>query len=89
VNFLLPQRAFVQLAYRAYPFQQVMLDGSAVAVIPTALGLIGFWAEAGSHALQVTPYLSPLRQVMLLASALAALLASGLLLLSFFRQQRP
>lgn len=89
LNFSLQQRAFVQLAYRAYPFQLVMLDGSAVTVIPTALGLIGFWAEAGSHALQVTPYLSPLRRVTLLASALAALVASGLLLLSFFRQQRP
>lgn len=88
LNFSLRQRAFVQLAYRAYPFQRVMLDGSSVPVIPTALGLIGFWAEAGSHALQVTPYLSPLRQVTLLVSALAALSAFGLLLLSLFRQQR-
>ena len=88
LNFSLQQRAFVQLAYRAYAFQQVMLDGSPVTVIPTGLGLIGFWAEVGSHAIRVTPYLSPLRQATLLVSALAALLAFGLLLQSFIRQRR-
>ena len=85
LNFSLRQRAFVQLAYRAYPFQQVLLDGRPVAVVPTALGLIGFWADAGSHEMQVTPQLSLLRQVTLLLSALAALLLFGVLLRSFYR----
>ncbi|MBI4631565.1 MAG: hypothetical protein HY740_07620, partial [Chloroflexi bacterium] len=49
LNFSLPQRAFVQLAYSAYPYQKVVLDGQTIQVTPTTLGLIGFWAEGGTH----------------------------------------
>lgn len=68
-TFDLSQRAFVQVAYSHYPNQNVRLDGTRLAATPTPLGLIGFWAEAGTHTLAITPELSPLRQRCLLASA--------------------
>ena len=85
LNFSLPQRAFVQLAYSAYPYQKVILDGQTIPVTPTALGLIGFWAEGGTHAVTVTPQLSPLRQWTLAVSAITAILLIVMIVLPIRR----
>jgi len=85
INFSLPQRAFVQLAYSAYPYQKVMLDGQTIQATPTALGLVGFWAEAGAHAVTVTPELSPLRQWTLAASAITIIILIAIIILPIRR----
>ncbi len=85
LNFSLPQRAFVQLAYSAYPYQKVILDGQPIQVTPTALGLIGFWAEGGTHAVTVTPELSPLRQWTLAVSAITTILLIVMIVLPIRR----
>jgi len=85
INFSLPQRAFVQLAYSAYPYQKVVLDEQTIQVTPTALGLIGFWAEGGAHAVTVTPELSPLRQWTLAVSAITAILLIVMIILPIRR----
>ena len=85
INFSFPQRAFVQLAYSAYPYQKVVLDGQTIQVTPTALGLIGFWAEGGTHAVTVTPELSPLRQWTLAVSAITVILLIVMIVLPIRR----
>jgi len=85
LKFDLPQRAFVQLAYTAYPYQKVVVDGQTIQVTPTALGLIGFWAEGGTHTVTVTPELSPLRQWTLAVSALTAMILIAMIVLPIRR----
>lgn len=79
LDFSLPERAFIQLAYSAYPYQKVLLNGLPVTVKPTPLGLIGFWAEPGTHTVQVLPELSPLRKITLAVSATSLLVAAALI----------
>jgi len=80
MEFSLPERAFVQLSYSAYPHQKVILDGQRLTATSTALGLIGFWADAGEHTLTITPELSPLRRWTLAISGISALFALALML---------
>lgn len=88
LQFSLPRRAFVQAAYSAYPYQKVTLDGAPISVTPTALGLIGFWANAGEHTVVITPELSLLRQWTLAIGGLATLIALAVLLLPNRHQSR-
>ncbi|MBI5081715.1 MAG: hypothetical protein HZB17_10480 [Chloroflexi bacterium] len=66
-------KAFMQLAYSAYPYLEVKVDGQVVPVTTTALGLIGFWTDAGEHTVTLTPKLSLVRQLTLAISLTAAL----------------
>jgi hypothetical protein len=43
LNFSLPERAFVQVSYTAYPYLQGVLDNKTIEITPTANGLVGFW----------------------------------------------
>jgi hypothetical protein len=74
MTFDLPRRAFLQAAYSDYPNQKVSLDGTRIIVTPTALGLVGFWAEAGIHTLVIAPELSVLRKRCLLVGAVVTLI---------------
>jgi hypothetical protein len=74
MDFSLPERAFVQLSYSAYPYQIVLLDEQEITVTPTPLGLIGFWVEAGEHTVKILPELSPLRKITLAISGLTFLI---------------
>ncbi len=80
LNFVLPQPAFVQISYSAYPYQQVELDGQPIQTTMTALGLIGFEATAGEHTVIVQPELSPWRKVTLPISLATFVLTVGLAL---------
>jgi hypothetical protein len=74
-------KAFVQLAYSAYPYLEVKVDGQVVPVTTTALGLIGFWTDAGKHTITLAPKLSPVRLWTLAISFITIL---ALFAVSFF-----
>jgi hypothetical protein len=78
LKFSLPSPAFVQLAYSAYPYQQVELDGQTITVATTPLGLIGFQTDSGSHSVTISPELSPWRKITLPISLAAVVVIAGL-----------
>lgn len=65
LQFSLPQSAFVQLSYSAYPYQQVRMDGQVMPTTETPLGFIGINAGPGPHSVMIEPELSPWRKVTL------------------------
>jgi len=73
LDFEVSAPAFVQISYAYYPYLKVFLDGKPVTAIETAFGLIGFWADGGTHHVSVRPSLSP-TQTACLAVAIISLL---------------
>ena len=61
ITYELTDAAFVQVSLSYFPHQSVLLDGKVVHAVPTGLGLIGFWSDAGRHQVQIMPRLSPAR----------------------------
>ena len=85
MDYELSSPAYLQLSYSYYPYLRVTLDGAEVETFPTAFGLIGLQSLAGSHTLEIVPYLSPFRRVVLVFNLAALLLLAALWLLSFRR----
>ena len=71
--------SFVRLAYAYYPYLQVLVNGADVEVLQTKGGFIALELPAGQHRIELVPYLSPLRQVMLACLAGLGFFAGGLL----------
>jgi uncharacterized membrane protein YfhO len=85
MDYELSSTAYLQLSYSYYPYLRVRIDGEEVETFPTAFGLIGLHSPAGGHNLEIVPYLSPLRRVVLAINVAALLLLALLWLLSFRR----
>ena len=85
MDYELSSTAYLQLSYSYYPYLRVRIDGEEVETFPTAFGLIGLQSPAGGHNLEIVPYLSPLRRVVLAINLAALLLLALLWLLSFRR----
>ncbi len=85
MDYELSSTAYLQLSYSYYPYLRVRIDGAEVETFPTAFGLIGLQSPAGSHTLEIVPYLSPFRRVVLVINLAALLLLAALWLISFRR----
>lgn len=66
---------FARLAYAHYPHLRVRVDGEAVEPMATIGGFIALRLGAGQHIITLTPELSPLRKVLLLADVVLLLAA--------------
>ena len=83
MEYELSSPGYLQLSYSYYPYLRVLIDGNEIETFPTAFGLIGLQSYAGVHTLEIIPYLSPLRRVVLAISVLGLLTLALLWLLSF------
>jgi uncharacterized membrane protein YfhO len=63
VEYSVSAPAYVQLSYAYYPYLRVMIDGREVSSFPTSFGLIGVQSPAGTHTVEIFPYLSRLRVI--------------------------
>lgn len=57
--------AFVRLVYAHYPYLGVYVNGEEVKSYRTAGGFVALKLDAGSHQIELRPYLSPLRRFFL------------------------
>ncbi len=89
MDYELSSTAYLQLSYSYYPYLRVKIDGAEVETFPTAFGLIGLQSPSGGHTLEIIPYLSPLRRVVIAINMAALLLLAVLWLLSFRRLPAP
>jgi Predicted membrane protein len=83
MEYELSSPGYLQLSYSYYPYLRVLIDGKEVEIFPTAFGLIGLQSYAGIYTLEIVPYLSPLRRVVLAISVVGLLTLALLWLLSF------
>ena len=85
MDYELSSTAYLQLSYSYYPYLRVKIDGVEVETFPTAFGLIGLQSPSGGHTIEIIPYLSLLRRVVMAINMAALLLLAVLWLISFRR----
>ena len=83
VEYSVSAPAYVQLSYAYYPYLRVMIDGREVSSFPTAFGLIGVQSPAGTHTVEIFPYLSRLRVIVGVVNVFAILSLVTVWALSF------
>jgi hypothetical protein len=65
LTYALSGPAYLQLSYAYYPFLRVEVDAQPVPYTQSAFGMIVVRSDSGTHTVEIRPYLSPLRQMML------------------------
>jgi hypothetical protein len=72
LTYELSARGYVQLSYSYYPYLEVWLDGARVPAVASPLGFVVFESDAGTHTVELVPYLSAWRVAVVAASVLVA-----------------
>jgi hypothetical protein len=80
---------YIQLSYGYYPYLNVYLDGEPVSATESVFGLIVFRSPAGQHTVDLKPYLSPLRQVLLAGAGAWLIVAAIIWMKSSGTRQHP
>ena len=83
VEYTVSAPAYVQLSYAYHPYLRVMIDGREVSSFPTSLGLIGVQSPAGTHTVEIFPYLSRLRVIVGVVNVVSILSLVAVWALSF------
>jgi hypothetical protein len=73
LSYELSSPGYVQLSYSYYPYLEVQLDGARVPAVASPLGFVVFASSAGTHTVELAPYLSAWRVAVVVAGLLVAI----------------